>query len=214
MAEFRYQGITVNGNPFQGVVFATNQIEAKRRVGELAVTHGLRIRAIHKRVPYLYKVRKAGNKKALQGQIFAFTPDEVRDSLERMGYDILNIQRNYLHFKMPVPEKETAIFVRLCADLLREKYPYDEILTLMSNDVENRTLQQTIMEIHKDLKQGKEGRQVYLKHANVLGKFTTHMLSIASTSGNMAEIYDSTAKFLDRSADLKKNIEVKYADRI
>ncbi|MFQ5633513.1 MAG: type II secretion system F family protein, partial [bacterium] len=28
----------------------------------------------------------------------------------------------------------------------------------------------------------------------------------ASTSGNMAEIYDSTAKFLDRSVDLKKNI--------
>jgi type IV pilus assembly protein PilC len=206
MAEFRYQGITVNGKPFQGVVFATNQIEAKRRIGELATTHGLRIRAIHKRVPFLYKVRRTGNKKALKGEIFAYTVDEVRESLERMGYEIVQIQRNYLHFKLPVPEKDVAVFIRLCADLLREKYPYDEILTLLSNDIENRTLRETIMEIHKDLKQGKEGHQVYLKHAHTLGKFTTHMLSIASTSGSMADIYDSTAKFLDRSADLKKNI--------
>lgn len=206
MAEFRYQGFTVNGKPFQGVVIAMNHIEAKRRVEELATTHGLRIRTIHKRVPFLYKVRKAGNKKTMQGEIFAYTPDEVRESLERMGYDIVHIQRNYLHFKVPVPEKDVAVFIRLCADLLREKYPYDEILTLLSNDIENRTLKKAIMEIHKDLKQGKEGQQVYLKHAHVLGKFTTHMLSIASTSGSMADIYDSTAKFLDRSADLKKSI--------
>ena len=206
MAEYRYQGLTVNGNPFQGVIFATNQMEAKRKVNELASTHGLRIRAVHKRVPFLYKVRKAGNKKPLKGEIFAFTADEVRESLARMGYEIIQIQRNYLYFKGSIPEKDVAIFIRMCAELLREKYPYDEILTLLSNDIENRTLRQTILEIHKDLKQGKEGREVYLKHANVLGKFATYMLGIASTSGNMAEIYDSTAKFMDRSADLKKSI--------
>ncbi|MGH7600500.1 MAG: type II secretion system F family protein, partial [bacterium] len=33
-----------------------------------------------------------------------------------------------------------------------------------------------------------------------------HMLSIAATSGNMADIYENTAKFLERSADFKKNI--------
>jgi type IV pilus assembly protein PilC len=62
------------------------------------------------------------------------------------------------------------------------------------------------MEIHKDLKTGKEGKQVFLKHADVLGKFTVHMLSIAATSGNMADIYENTAKFLERTADFNKNI--------
>jgi type IV pilus assembly protein PilC len=39
-----------------------------------------------------------------------------------------------------------------------------------------------------------------------LGKFTVHMLSIASTSGNMADIYENTAKFLERTAEFRKNI--------
>ncbi|MDL1879344.1 type II secretion system F family protein, partial [Cytophagia bacterium CHB2] len=47
---------------------------------------------------------------------------------------------------------------------------------------------------------------VFLKHADVLGKFTVYMLSIASTSGNMAEIYENTAKFLERSSEFKKAI--------
>jgi type IV pilus assembly protein PilC len=33
------------------------------------------------------------------------------------------------------------------------------------------------------------------------------MLGLASKSGNMAEIYDSTAKFLERQADFKKNLK-------
>ena len=41
----------------------------------------------------------------------------------------------------------------------------------------------------------------------MLGRFTAHMLGLASKSGNMAEIYDSTAKFLERRAEFKKNLK-------
>lgn len=206
MAEFRYQGITLNGRPLQGTIVAPNRFEAKRKISELAAEHRVRVQALHKRVPFSYKVRKAGAAAVLQGEISAFTAQEVRESLARMGYQVLGIRRNLLSFRTAVPQKEVVIFIRLVADLLREQFPYDEILTMLANDMENRRLKETVLEIHKDLKLGKEGRQVFLKHADVLGKFTVHMLSIASTSGNMAEIYENTAKFLERTAEFKKNI--------
>jgi type IV pilus assembly protein PilC len=105
-----------------------------------------------------------------------------------------------------VPNKDVVIFIRLCADLLREKFPYDEILSMLGSNLENRALRDVVREIRRDLKMGKEGREVFLKHANVFGRFTAYMLSIASTSGNMAEIYENTAKFLQRSADFRKNV--------
>jgi type IV pilus assembly protein PilC len=123
-----------------------------------------------------------------------------------MGYQILEVRRNFFRPKLAVPQKDVVVFIRLCADLLREQFPYDEILAMLANDMENARLRETVLEIHKDLKMGKEGKQVFLKHADVLGKFTVHMLSIASTSGNMADIYENTAKFLERTADFKKNI--------
>ena len=206
MAEFRYQGIAVNGKPTHGTIFAPNRGHAKKKIDEIKKNHGLRIRVLHERVPYVYKVRKADNEKIVDGEVTAFTPEEVRESLVRMGYQVVNVKKAPFRIKQSVPQKDVVIFIRLCADLLRDNFPHDEILTMLANDMENRTLRKTVLEIHKDLKAGQEGHQVYLKHAGVLGKFTAHMLSIASTSGNMAEIYENTAKFLDRSAEFKKNI--------
>ena len=76
----------------------------------------------------------------------------------------------------------------------------------MVNDTPNKVLRDTLVEINQDLKEGKDGGEVYGKHANVLGKFTAYMLGIASSSGNMVQIYDSTAKFLERTEDFKRNL--------
>jgi type IV pilus assembly protein PilC len=206
MAEFRYQAITLGGKPVQGTIVAQNRMEARRRVGEIALDHNVRVLALHKRVPFTYKVRKADTKRVQNGEVWAFTAQEVRESLARMGYQILEVRRNLFRFTLPVPQKEVVLFIRLCADLLRDQFPYDEILSLLAADIENRRMREMVLEIHKDLKLGKEGSQVYLKHAGVLGKFTAHMLSIASTSGNMAEVYENTAKFIERSAEFKKNV--------
>jgi type IV pilus assembly protein PilC len=68
-------------------------------------------------------------------------------------------------------------------------------------------LRETIKEIHKDIKLGKEGNQVYGPHSKVFGAFATTMLSIASTSGNMAEMYENTAKYLERDFEFKKSMK-------
>src|SRR5262245_36364648 len=205
MAEFRYQGVTQEGRPVQGTIFASNRLDARQKINEITKDYGVRVQALQKRVAFLYRVRRA-NQPVQKGEVLAFTAQEVRESLVRMGFQTLEVRRQLLRFNLPVPVKEVVVFIRLCAELLKEQFPFDEILTMLSNDMENRRLKDTVQEIHKDLKMGKEGNQVFLKHADVLGKFTVHMLSIASTSGNMAEIYMNTAKFLERSEEFKKNI--------
>ena len=68
-------------------------------------------------------------------------------------------------------------------------------------------MKEVVKMIQKDLKDGKEGSQVYGKHEAIFGKFAAYMLSVASTSGNMAMVFDSTAKFLERDAEFKKNLK-------
>ena len=123
-----------------------------------------------------------------------------------MGYQIIYVRRKLLDIKGGVPVQDVVIFIRLCADMLKQKFPYDEILQILSNDTENKTLRESIREIHKDLKLGKEGYQVYGRHSNVFGKFATHMLVIATTSGHMEEVYMSTAKYLERDLEFKKSL--------
>jgi len=206
MPEFKYQGVSLAGKPFQGIVYAPSLKLARHKIDTLTRSQGVSVRTVEKRIPFSYKIKQDGSRKIVRGETLAFNEGEVRSSLERMGYKVQSIRRIYLYWRPSVPENEVVIFIRLCADLLHEKFPYDQILTMVGNDVDNKTLRETIFEINKDLRMGKEGHQVYLKHEKTFGRFTAQMLSIASTSGNMAEVYDNTAKFLDRSAEFKRNV--------
>ena len=53
----------------------------------------------------------------------------------------------------------------------------------------------------------KDGEEVFQSQESSLGKFAARMLGVASKSGNMAEIYDNTAKFMERNYEFKKNLK-------
>ncbi|HET54103.1 MAG TPA: type II secretion system F family protein, partial [Ignavibacteria bacterium] len=60
--------------------------------------------------------------------------------------------------------------------------------------------------INNELKKGSDSEVVFMKYQGVFGKFTAYMLGLASKSGNMAEIYRATAKFLERQMEFRKNL--------
>jgi type IV pilus assembly protein PilC len=206
MAEFRYQGLAVSGRMMQGIISARSKREAKKRADEIARQRRFHVQSLDRKATFMYKVRK-GKEAAFAGQQKAFTAEEVRRALEKMGFTVLSIQKRFLDYKMKPPAKDVVMFIRLSADLLREKLPYDEILNLLSNDMDNKTLRQALHEISQDLKDGKDGSEVFGKQADTLGKFPAHLLGVASKSGNMVEIYESTAKFLERNEEFKKNLK-------
>jgi len=57
------------------------------------------------------------------------------------------------------------------------------------------------------MKKGADSEATFLRYQTVFGKFTAYMLGLASKSGNMAEIYKATAKFLERQQEFKKNLK-------
>ena len=162
---------------------------------------------VHERVSFLYRVQK-GKEKPIDGAQKAFTPDEVRIALEKMGFKVQYVRRKLFGNKLkPAPDVEIISFVRISTDLMRQKLPFNEVMQLLINDIPNQTLRDCLKEINLELKQGKDSEKVFLKHSTVLGKFTANMLGLASKSGNMVEIYESTAKFLERNAEFKRAIK-------
>jgi type IV pilus assembly protein PilC len=206
MAEFRIEGVTPAGKPIQGLIEAENRGAAKSKAAQLSQQRNFKLLNVVSRATWVYKVQR-GTDKPITGEQKAFTQGEVQDALQKMGYRVIRIQKRLLDFKAKPPSTEIVTFVRVSADLIRQKLPFNEIMQLMVNDVQNRTLRESIRDINTELKQGKDSERAFLKHEGVLGRFTAHMLGLASKSGNMAEIYDSTAKFLERQAEFKKNLK-------
>ncbi len=206
MPEFRVEGVSADGKPLQGIVEAESLKAARQRASQMASQRKFKLLNIVPRATWIYKVQR-GTDKPITGEQKAFTRGEVEEALQKMGYRVIRVQKRFLDFKAKPPSTEIVTFVRVSADLIRQKLPFNEIMQLLVNDIQNKTLRETIKEINTELKQGKDSERAFVKHEAVLGRFTAHMLGLASKSGNMADIYESTAKFLERQAEFKKNLK-------
>ncbi|MEA3288131.1 MAG: type II secretion system F family protein [Candidatus Marinimicrobia bacterium] len=205
MEQFRYTLATLKGKPIKGILEAASKKAAKTAAIEFATKRNLTFQSIEKKATFLYKAQKPGQE-ITRGEQQAFAKEEVQTALERLGFRVLSVNKKLLDFKGKVPSSEVSSWIRLCADLLKENLPYDEILSLLGEDTPNVRLKETIKQIQQDLKEGKEGGEVFGKHEDVFGKFPAYMLAVASTSGNMRSVYESTAKFMARDEEFKRNL--------
>lgn len=205
MPDFRLKAISAKGKVIQTEFEADSKKEAEKKVERISRNNGIKVKSIDKKQTYIYKVKK-GAKDAIKGEQEAYSKEELEKALVKLGYKVESIQKKWFDFKGGVPQKEVVSFIRLCADLLNQQLSFDEILNLLYEDTQNKRMKEVIKQIQKDLKDGKEGDEVYGKHEDVFGKFAAYMLSVASTSGNMAQVFESTAKFMERDAEFKKSL--------
>lgn len=205
VSEFRFNGVSAAGQPVQGTVFAPSRRKARRKASDLSEKHRFTLKELQQRRAYLYKVRHP-NGKTISGEQKAYAEDEVKGALEKMGLEVLRVEKKLLDWQRKPPTQDLIMFVRLSANLLREKLPFDEVLGLLINDISSKSLKQVLRDLNGDLKAGVEAKQAFMKHQHMLGKFTAYMLGIASQSGNMAEIYESTARFLERKDEFRKSV--------
>ena len=205
MVEFKFTALRSNGQSITGSLTGTSASDGKKKIQRLAAKNKLIIKSIHKKSTFLYRVRK-GNEKPIRGEQKAFDRKEVEDALHRLGYKVLTINKKLIDFQRKPPQTEIVTFVKISAELLEQKLAYSEVLTLLINDTENAALSNTLKEINNELKKGADSEATFLKYQGVFGKFTAYMLGLASKSGNMAEIYRATAKFLERRMEFRKSL--------
>ncbi|MEX0661075.1 MAG: type II secretion system F family protein [Balneolaceae bacterium] len=205
MPKFRLKATSKAGKAIKTEFEASSKKEAQNKVNKLVKKNGVKVQALEKKQVFEYKAQKNGKPK-ITGEQEAYSKEELERALTKLGYKVDRINKKLFDFKGGVPTQDIVTFVSLSADLLKQQLPYDEILDLLYEDTQNKKMKEVIKEIQKDLKDGKEGSEVYGKHEDVFGKFAAYMLSVASTSGNMALVFESTAKFLERDAEFKKNL--------
>ncbi|MCH7975121.1 MAG: type II secretion system F family protein [Bacteroidetes bacterium] len=205
MSEFRFTGVSPTGQSVQGTVYAKNKRTAQKKITNLAEQHSFQLRELEERMIFRYKIRNSQGK-VVKGVQKAYNASEIRLALERMGMEVVSIRRTLLNMKRKPPVGDVIMFVRLSANLLSEKMQFNEVLNLLVADISSNSLKQVIRDINSDLKTGMEAKAAFMKHQDKLGKFTAYMLGVASQSGNMAEIYEATARFMERKDEFRKTI--------
>ncbi len=205
LKEFRYTGVNQTGNPVQGVVLAHNKSNAKKLVRDIESKQSISVNQIDQKSNYIYKIKLPSGKK-VKGKQAAFSKQELAQALSRFGYANAKIEPVLFDFQSKPSFSSILMFVNLSSFLLKEQMSYDKILRMLADEETNPTLKSTLKKIESELKKGKEGTEVFNRYADVFGKFPAYMLGLATKSGNMAEVYDATAKFMERDMEYKKSL--------
>jgi type IV pilus assembly protein PilC len=207
MIEVKFYAQRIDGQVINGVIAHDSYWEIRKQIKDIALKNNYRIKKVERKSTFRYKVKGKGkNDKPIVGYQRAYTKDEVMEAFRLLGYQIISIRKQLFEFTSKPSHGEILNFVQITSDMLEESLPFSEILTFLINDTTNKVLKETLKDISKDLKQGVDGEKAFMKHQSVFGRFTAYMLGLGSKSGNMAEIYSATAKFLERSLQFKKSL--------
>ncbi len=203
--EYRFSGFNAANESVRGTVLAPSKRAARKRVQELAQQHGFDAKSLERRRNYLYTVRTEAGR-TVKGEQKAYDADAVRAALERMGLEVVKVERKLIDIQFKPSTTDIVMFVRLAADMLRRQMPFDEVLTLLIADTSNSALRQMLRDLQADLKSGMDAQNAFMKHQHVLGTFTAYMLGLAASSGNMAEMFEATAAYLERRDTFRKSV--------
>ncbi len=127
MPEFRIEGVAKNGKPLQGVFEADSLKAAKQKAAVMASQRKFKLLNVVPRATWVYRVQR-GTEKPVSGEQKAFTKGEVEEALQKMGYRVIRVQKRLFDFRPKPPSTEIVTFVRVGADLIRQKLPFNEIM--------------------------------------------------------------------------------------
>lgn len=202
-SEYQIQATNQAGRPLQRYITATSIFAARARAKALAKTHQWTIKSIRKKKNYAYRVKRGPS--IIDGVQNAYSRDEVTAALKKLGFEVKSVRRVY-DIKMAASSDEIVTFIGTSAKLLEQKLSYNDILNVMAGNVRDKNLKRALKEIIKDLKEGIDSREAFLRQGKVMGHETALMLGIASKSGDMHAIFESVARFVERQADFKKGL--------
>jgi type IV pilus assembly protein PilC len=204
--EYRFKGYSPQGKLVQGTFTAGSRKECKEYVAQLSAKYQLRIESLEKKRDFLYTVMVPG-RKPFKGRQSAFSKDEVASALTKMGYANFKISPVLFDIPSRASHADVMMFIKLSATMLRDKMSFGKILEMLAEEQSNRAMKDALVQIESQLKSGAEGREVFMRFTHVFGRFPAFMLGLATRSGNMAEVFDATSKFIERDIEIKKNIK-------
>lgn len=204
--EYRFKGYGPQGKLVQGTFTVDSAREAKAQVARLSSKYQIKISSLEKKKDWLYKVY-IGGKKPFSGRQSAYSKEEVAQALTKMGYTRFKINPVLFDLPFKPPLSDIMMFIKLSSTMLKDKMNFGKILEMLAEEQTNRMFKDALQQIESQLKAGGEGKEVFMRYSHIFGKFPAFMLGLATRSGNMAEVFDATSKFIERDMEIRKNIK-------
>lgn len=153
-------------------------------------------------------INRAG--KQLKDNIEASSLETAKNSLRAIGYTVLEIKElNALNKDIELPflgnptAKDMAIFCRQFQSILRAGVPVSTVLSMLSQQTENKKLVDAIRVMQADIEKGETLAGSMRKHPKIFSAMLCNMIAAGEESGNLEDSFSQMEAWFDKAKKTK-----------
>jgi type IV pilus assembly protein PilC len=164
---------------------------------------------------YAYKVRDRSGK-VLTGSLDADNPALVAERLRAMGFVPISIDRQSMGMKAEiripgvtdrVKLKEVALFSRQFATMIGAGLTLLRSLSILANQVENKTFAVVVDQVRADVQSGSSLSQALGRHPRVFSELYVAMVRAGESSGSLDHALADLADMIEAQVELRSKIK-------
>ena len=144
--------------------------------------------------------------KRIKDTMEASTLDTARNSLRGFGYTILEINElGTLNKDIDLPflgnpkSKDMAVFCRQFVSILRAGVPVSTVLSMLSQQTENKKLRDAIRAMQGDVEKGMSLAAAMRRHPRIFSPMLVNMIAAGEESGNLERSFEQMEIYFDKA---------------
>ncbi len=148
------------------------------------------------------------------GETTASTKEEVIALLRRKNITATIVTekpgKSISRFKIMgsgVKDKDIVVFTRQFATMIDAGLPLVQALDILSTQVENKTLSNTLIEVKADVESGATYADALKKHPRVFTELYVNMVAAGEAGGILDTILNRLAAYIEKAMKLKKKVK-------
>ena len=149
-------------------------------------------------------INRAG--KQVKDNVDAATMETAKNSLRSLGYTILEIKElGALSKDIDLPflgnptAKDMAIFCRQFQSILKAGVPVSTVLSMLTQQTENKKLVTAIREMQADIEKGETLAGSMRKHPKIFYSMLCNMIAAGEESGNLEDSFAQMEDWFDKA---------------
>jgi type IV pilus assembly protein PilC len=146
------------------------------------------------------------------GEITASTKDDVIAQLRRRNITPTIVAEKPkkvggFSFGGRVNDKDIVVFTRQFATMIDAGLPLVQALDILSNQVENKALGNTLAQVKVDVESGATYADALKKHPRVFSELYVNMVAAGEAGGILDTILNRLASYIEKAMKLKKKVK-------
>lgn len=159
-------------------------------------------------MPHYTYVAKTEDGRKVTGSLEVASEKVVLEALHRQGLVVLRVKGEKAPAKHQggVGLEDLAVFARQMATLVDAGIPIISGLDAVADQLENRTLRETVVKVRDAIEGGTNFTAAIAKQSAVFSPLFVSMIKAGEASGHLAQVFDRLATYMEKSASLQRKV--------